>query len=299
MPLHIEGLVMQNRTTSHQLSNSKHSEEYMRLRSEKLNCPIVETKNAIYLIVFERHSKNSSNLADLVGRCKCNAIVIETGMETYEDVGIYPSISFPELRETVLKNLSLRDPNPIFYVDMPYRMGHIKAFSAEIAQTVGPLLAGAFLANFNAIPQLCFIPFAIPLASLIIGALPSRHLAGALGDIELGHFYTSASLRSAVSAEKMDNFIAPALQRQDQKPIILVGYGSGHHDIITYLEHERLRKTMIKLHWLWGYYPSDKRYLDRISEVNYNGNPLDLGEVVYERTADDDRVQVISRIKRA
>jgi len=61
-------------------------------------------------------------------------------------------------------------------------------------------------------------------------------------------FYKSVRLREAVSAYKIEEFIAPEIkERIKHKPYIFIDYGAGHCSLEAFLKHKRLRDFRKKL----------------------------------------------------
>src|SRR5271157_5243700 len=211
----------------------------------------VETESANYLMSFERHYKARSNSTDYIG--KCDAFVLETGAETYKGAGI--EMGWKDVQELVLRNSQSESPKPIFYVDIPTKINYLNELAVEMLPVLGMFALGYAIICTGG---LWAIPLMIPAISSVSGVFHNKHSAEALGYIELGMCFAFRSFRSAISAEKIDNVIAPALQEKlGKKPTILTHYGFGHLDMIPYLKHKTLRKDIIGMHKLWHYYPAD------------------------------------------
>src|SRR5271157_661884 len=187
----------------------------------------VETKNAIYLMSFERQHVRISRIGATGHIHECDAFVPETGDGTYLDIGTRLGEAFPETQELVLKNSLLDQPRPIFYGDVPARIGYWKW---ALVDSIPLIVSQATVALLAGMASLYAIPFAIPCALGMLTVLGgNKRLAKPIGYLELGRFYSSDSFRSAICAEKMEDFIAPALQeRLGRKPVILTEYGGGH-----------------------------------------------------------------------
>jgi len=70
-----------------------------------------------------------------------------------------------------------------------------------------------------------------------------------LGYLSLSHLLDLTSYRSAISAEKIEKFVAPEMERRiGRKPRILIDFGFDHVDIENYLKHKKLRNAVLNLH---------------------------------------------------
>lgn len=81
---------------------------------------------------------------------------------------------------------------------------------------------------------------------------------------------TPSGLQSAVAAEKIESQVAPKLEEElDRKPNILLVYDVKDQDIAPYLNHPRLRKTVIDKHAYTHYALTDTDYLDKVYEFRF------------------------------
>lgn len=152
-----------------------------------------------------------------------------------------------------------------------------------------------YLANINPPATL---PLALPTISFFLGLVPNEYVENVNSYLSLSRFYTPECLRSAVSANKIENYIAPEIKKRNdgEKANISISYGMGHSDIKTYSKYKWLSDFVIEFHKLRNYFPLDKTYLNIVTEFNFNDNPLTLGEVVSSRSFDEGYKKIISRI---
>lgn len=76
-------------------------------------------------------------------------------------------------------------------------------------------------------------------------------------------------LRNAISARKIEEFVAPGLQRRiNRKPKIVLVYGAGHSGLKEDLEHRGLRDFYINLYQRIGYAGIDTTYLDVVTTLS-------------------------------
>ncbi len=247
-----------------------------------------ETENAKYNLHPAFHNKitEAKNLEDY------DAIILESGTLKYENDLSYFS-NYKQYEKIIKDVFELK--KPVYSVDMPSKISEnvfkdIIGYAAiETAEIIIP-----FYVSFSAPPAT--LPLALPLVSLILSPGNSiNSIAEADSYLSLSKFYMPAGFRSAISAKKIEEHIAPAIgEEKGEKPNIFVEYGAGHVDMKHYLKSKRLRDSVIKLHSLWNYFPLDRDYLNLIKEFSFDGNPLNLGEVVSNHDYDDGHKEIIS-----
>lgn len=231
----------------------------------------VETDNANYGIHSGIHVLPSDIGQDLIE--DSDAIVLETGSMDYESVS-ENEIGNARMHgqyDRILERNEEENPSDIYFVDTPSRHGTISYLMTEsfLKEVIPYNVAGGSLMSIN--PALA--PLALPFMSSAYGSIFAR--ATGKGEKSIGHlqtsqFYTGTGLRSAISAKKMEEFVAPRVSEEiDDKPNILVDYGAGHLDLAPYLEHPKLRDSVIKINSLWDHYPINKSYLDKVCQFSY------------------------------
>jgi len=243
------------------------------------------TRNADYRLHLGWHKK-ASMIEDLRD---ADAIVLETGFDKYEDLDLEDMLyCSPQYKIIIQENIKFNEPKPIFFVDLPARkglrdrdkFGYFVDCSAEISYRIVP-----FSFSFTS-PFLLFL--SIPFASFVSSLLnpKSKALAEINSYLSLSEFYAPSAMRSAISAKKIEENIAPEMKRRKKrKPEILIEYGAGHADIKPYLEHKKLRDSVINLHSFWKCYPSDKNYIDIIGEINFGDDyGMEGGEIIDEKS---------------
>ena len=257
-----------------------------KLKKRKKNGELeFSTENADYRLHFGMHTKGSmiEDLHDV------DAIVLETGFDRYEDWDLEDLLYDPQYKIIIQENVEFYEPKPIFFVDLPPRKWFrdkekLGDYGLYLIDVFFPRVV-PFSFSFTS-PFLSFL--AIPFVSFISAPLNSKSdtFAEINSYLSLSKFYTPSGLRSAVSAKKIEENIAPEMKRRKKrKPEILIEYGAGHADIKPYLKHKKLRDAVINLHSLWNYYPCDKNYLDLIGEINFGDEyGMEGGKVIYEKS---------------
>ena len=78
-------------------------------------------------------------------------------------------------------------------------------------------------------------------------------------------------LRNAITARKVEEFIAPELkQKLGRKPNIVLVYGAGHSGLKEDVRHQELRNFYLGLYRRLGFPGIDTTYLDTITNVSIN-----------------------------
>lgn len=211
------------------------------------------------------------------------------------------------------QNLAQDDPAPVYVVDvptkyaflgdevadsrlkewLPYRKG-VKSATRGLRR----LYRGFRSGRRNLKPVFRSNPFLLPLAA--------PRLSGLLGlaprFLDTGHTvasraqqskcYTTTGVRSAITAEKLDEYVAPRVAaEQDEKPAILVEYSMEDLDIGAYLERPDRRRSVIDANLEFDNYVDvhtiDHDALNTVCEFRFTGGGYDpdteLDEVVYEK----------------
>lgn len=205
------------------------------------------TANACYRLHYKVNFRKT-HIDDIE---KFDAIVIETGFNSYEEWGLPFLLYDPQYCLVSRKNVTLKNPKPIFYVDIPQteRMRKLNL--------IGYLLTRPFEAffTFAAVFLSPYLPLSvkwmptIPLFSYISGLGAIDKTGNFLGYLSLSRVPDLMSYRSAISAKKIEEFIAPEIEnRVGRKPNILIDFGAAHADMEVYLKHKKLRNAVLKLH---------------------------------------------------
>ena len=94
--------------------------------------------------------------------------------------------------------------------------------------------------------------------------------------------FLPAAGRSALTAEKLEEFVAPKIaQEKGSKPEIYLEYGGLHSDIKKYVENEDLRRTVMGFHSSFNYFPNTSNDMDRVTEYrfeNFEEGPVNFYE---------------------
>jgi len=230
------------------------------------------TKNACYTLHYGNHLE-TTNPPDLE---KYDAIVIETSKEydfpSREDVfDYYLSLrEYRQYRKIFEENEKLKQPKPIYFVDIPTR-SYLKGLFGEylsmmltffwlylLNETAGLLYGMAYLSSF----------FVSKYTGKIQGTL-----------LSLINPHLPSTFRNAVIAKKIDEFIAQELRARygKAKPNIFIEYGAGHSGIETMLKHKKLREYIIKANACCN--PIIRaahkvsQYSNKIGEIRYQDSP--------------------------
>ncbi|MDD4894323.1 MAG: hypothetical protein PHW54_03310, partial [Candidatus Omnitrophica bacterium] len=247
---------------------------------------IFSTCKADYILYGGIHARGV-NLSEKTLQ-QIDAVVLETGAGTYEYWTLDELFSHLLYRNLASKTEEFK--KPIFFVDLPNsKFIRNKFFSLlvlvstllEISLIILP--ATFFVKN----PSYVTLPLVLPIFSLLFAFITSILPSGKIWKnissyMTLSLFFTPiVGFRSAITAEKIEEFVVPRIEkRKGSRPNMLIVYGIGHNDIKPYLQHKWLRKIVLGLHRLWGYFPYDKTYLNKIGEINFRGDFDKNGEVI-------------------
>ncbi len=223
-----------------------------------------------------------------------DGIVLETGFDPYYKVGPEVLLATKGCDMLLLSNLMLEHPLPIFYADLPSPPVFNKAKNSTLGYFAHVFIVGMVPSMSSALLAFTHVPYTLPLGlpfaiefvngalALAIAPHENKKLNKMVGYAMLSNFWTAAGFRSAATAQKVDDFIAPALQEKlGRKPSIALRYGAGHADLIPLLSHRRIRNAIMAVHkkdWL-----VDRQYVTRVSEINFDGEPLQLGPIVWQK----------------
>lgn len=172
-----------------------------------------------------------------------DGVVLESGVHPYETVTLAELEQNTQYAELV--DHAVDRHMPVFLVDVPYQSSGAKTMLMETLLLGAPFLLGMY-GMLHGHPG--FSGLLVPaLATCTGGSAASQRVNRAASYLQLSGAYTSLGFRSAMTAAKLDAFVAPHLSEQvDGKPRILVEYGAGHLDIAAYLRHPTLRKHVVR-----------------------------------------------------
>ncbi len=205
-----------------------------------------------------------------------DTVVLETGVVPYEELRTFDLLAHTQFEELMGKGVE-EEIESLYAVDVPLEeemeqtrewIG-LRRIMEAAAATAGVYLAYASHPGFAATA----FPF---LHTISAYAANNGHLKETSSLTGLSHFYDATAFRSAVSARKIDEFVAPKeAAKRGEKPTIYLEYGAAHLDMKHYIKHDWLRDVVIGLHGLHDY-PSilDGSYMDKVCEINFE-NPFD------------------------
>jgi hypothetical protein len=223
------------------------------------------TRNANYRLDYIIHGLQTEfkNLED------CDGIIIESASHPYKYVNLSDILTnFQYIR----KNLELEKPKPIFLCDLPvkkslYNIGNLEYFFS-LYSALETMIPWILLSGFLSFPPLIFLPI-LPYSFCVVK--PGK--LSAYSSLIL--FYSLFAYRSAVTAEKIESFIAPEISRRiKRKPYICIEYGASHSDIEVYLKHEKLRRAVIGFNKnILSSRILDKGYINKVLEIRHKNSP--------------------------
>lgn len=200
----------------------------------------VTTDTATYLLHAGSHAR-PTRIADETLR-HVDGIVLESGMMQYDDLSIDKLRQEPQYGELIQE--SEGKGTDIFVVDVPYTCSDLRVLLTQMAWLGVPFIAG-FLGMLHLHAGLGLLM--LPVFAMALGGAPSRLLRTVAGYAQVSTAYTSLGFRSAVTAENLEQQVAPQLQNDiGRRPVILTDYGTGHLDLAVYLRHPRLRRAVIR-----------------------------------------------------
>lgn len=201
-----------------------------------------------------------------------DTIVLETGIERYEDYTLKDLSVQKQYSNLIKENLKMDKAISLFFVDIPSK----KLFKNNI---VNHNFMKSYSVLFTYIPAVLSLPilpvggiFALPFTSLCLSHLCgyNKTIDNFNSHLSLSLFYTMGGYRSAISAKKIDEFIAPEIQKrkdEDSKPNIFIEFGCGHNDICFYLKHKKIRDTVIDFNTKLKIHPVISSYLNKVCEM--------------------------------
>lgn len=112
-------------------------------------------------------------------------------------------------------------------------------------------------------------PFPLLFPAILIFFYPfiSKRTGSFISYFNLLRFYGSNILRDAVSAYKIDDFVAREMrERIGHKPYIFIDFGAGHSSLEVFLKHKRLRNFRRKIRFPFDFL-LDFSYLNLVQEI--------------------------------
>lgn len=232
-----------------------------------------------HLHITPSHSA-SSDIGNIVE--EVDAIVVETGTGKYEDISLPGLANQTQYSNFMEENFRADEPSNIFLADIPINEEWIRPdmFFKEF------IPSAVTIATFqnNPITGLLAAPYASNLACkgrAMLGWGGNETIDKVVSYSRVSAFLRSAALRSAVTAAKIEEFIAPLVtEEKNHKPEILIEYGGSHADIFPYLKHPALREKVTSLHKELKYSIDpglDVSYSDKVGEFKFHED----GKMIY------------------
>ncbi|MBI4441601.1 hypothetical protein HY639_05515 [Candidatus Woesearchaeota archaeon] len=227
------------------------------------------TSGADYRLHYAWHTRQSAFDETI----DYDALVLETGLMFYEEVGLRELVNNEQYRlvvgKTLIRNAVSDKVTPLFYTDVPpARHLRSKIMTLEAACSTLPLVASILYLPYT-------LPFALP---VMVGCLPLFSGYGdrcnkAIAYLNMSRMYDSSAYRSAVTAQKIEEFIVPELTaRLGRRPLVYIEFGAAHCDIEPYLKHPSLRHASMRAHQYW--FPLlDYSYVSKVCELRPKGAP--------------------------
>jgi len=229
------------------------------------------TKDACYTFNYAFHFE-TTNPPSLE---KYDAIVIEISDE-YDFPSREDIVDFylflrenRQYRRIIEENEKLKQPKPIYFVDIPPH-SYFKALASEYISVSIPYFV---LSSYDGVVG------SIYLMLYLSSIFASKYTGKILSTFSLLNPHATSTFRNAVVAKKIDEFIAQELRNryEKEKPNIFLEYGAGHVGIETMLKHKKLRKYIIESNACCN--PIIRathevsQYLNKIGEIRYKNSP--------------------------
>jgi hypothetical protein len=226
------------------------------------------TENADYTLHYAFHTQ-ATEIDNLESY---DAIVLESGYGNYEEwkySDLYFNLQYHRIIEA---NEKLQQPRPIFFVDLPPNKFFRKRRKLGVFLSTLDVYI-PFSISLSYLPW--SLPFLLPFVSFVFSPFTTfgRKSGRFSSYFSLPHFYSCHTLRDAVSAYKIEEFVAPEMkERIKHKPYIFIDYGAGHSLIELSLKHKKLRDFRKKLKS-----PFDRvfdfSYLNLVQELRHINSP--------------------------
>ncbi|NOQ56302.1 MAG: hypothetical protein GQ477_05880 [Nanohaloarchaea archaeon] len=227
------------------------------------------THNADYSFNFGWHKFKKTDIGSIENY---DAIVLESGFERYEDFSLKQLSVQKQYSLLIEENLKLDNPLSMFFVDVPttklFGDDKLDYGCGGLYQTLSFCVPAMLSPEILPLSGILAVPFSSVVLSIFCGY--NKTFDTISSNLSSSLFYTMNGYRSAVSAEKIDEFIAPEIQKRkenDSKPNILIDFGFVHNDLCFYLKHKKIRDAVIDFNSNLNIHPIDKSYLDKVCEL--------------------------------
>lgn len=281
-----------------EIVNSRPSDDMPKAPSE------VETEAARYILTYQEHGSQAVMSDEMYEACDCivlevvNHEVSSPPVRELGEPGATENVSEP-MHRLMCRNL-VGKQKPVFLPDMnlsgyshSYQSkdgfrddinrfanefgGMAPWFTAALSSLGLSSIAGS-ITYLNAIGGVSAAVFATVLALRLADQMEVNVPA----ELRLITFYTPGAMRSAVVAEKIEQYLGPELEsRKGEKPTLYLNYGLGHRDLELFLKRPQLRELVIKLHATAGYPTMKPESRNTITEFRF-GTGDHTGRTTYK-----------------
>lgn len=269
-----------------------YSESNVRMKSE------MSTEKADYICTYQKSHGEYNNFSDQLLE-KADAFVLEDafGEPLHNiDIGDFfenpvksqrgsSSIQPAQYSLLLLKNQDVN--KPVFIGDVApkklkgktsedfgridYVIEEIKQTPSEHVAVAGIGLPIASLLGAVSVPT-AFIGGVISMTPLFAGII-ANFLADRgirLRGLTVARMLDPSAARSAIIAEKMEEFIAPKIESQKGgKPVILFNYGAGHFEIELFLKYPELRRITLAIHKAGNFPALEEKEVNQVLEFEF------------------------------
>lgn len=265
----------------------------------------VSTSSARYLLTFQQHSK----MAKMTDRMyqESDAIVIENAsphrLQNQPCVNTeIPDTDIENPFQSIMFRNIIEDQKPVYTVDLslkgqkgPFEHGEtnetMEYVRINIHEKGGPVayITAAFGSSAmnlalgsSAFLTLGFVTVGIALTMVIAKSLHEYEIDLDTSKLRLLEFFNPSVMRSAVIAEKLDEYLGPKIREErGREPLIYLNYGLGHQDIKMFLEKPELRKFIINLHETVNFPTMEESSAGLITEFTFGSDKQDYVETTY------------------
>ena len=273
-------------------SSIDYSDSNVRMKSE------MSTENADYICTYQKSHGKYNNFSDQLLE-KTDAFVLEDAFsEPLQNIDISDFFENPVKSQRddssiqpaqhslfLLKNQKLQ--KPVFMGDVApkklkgktsedfgridYVIEEIKQSPSEYVAVAGFGFPVASLLGALSVPT-GVIGSVVSLTPLIAGGI-ANFLADRgirLRGLTIARMLDPAAARSAIIAEKMEEFIAPEIESQKGgKPVILFNYGAGHFEIELFLKYPKLRRMTLAIHKAGNFPALEEKEVNQVLEFEF------------------------------
>lgn len=265
----------------------------------------LSTSSANYILTFQQHSK-MAKMTDGIYE-KSDALVIENAQPHRLQNRPWVNKEIPgEDIENAFQSIMFRNlvqgQKPVYTVDLslkgqkgPFENGETNetkenirmliheqgGAAAYLSAAVGTM--GGTMAFDPGLMSLSFIPMGVAFTMALSANLFEKGIDVDTSKLRLLEFFNPSVMRSAVIAEKLDDYLGPKLAKEKgSKPTIYLNYGLAHQDIKIFLEKPKLRKFIIKLHSAGNFPTMEEKSASLVTEFTFGPNKKHYLETTYQ-----------------